>query len=66
MKTFVEKRLVKQEMRVFDKITKNQLNIDIKKPPKSPKPVEALKEDAQGFRMLAERMFHLMRVSDTL
>ena len=66
MKTFVEKRLVKQEMNVFDKITKNQLNIDIKKPPKSPKPVEALKEDAQGFRMLAERMFHLMRVSDTL
>ena len=45
---------MKQEISVFDKITKNKLKTGIKKPPKTPKPVEALKEDVQGFGILAE------------
>ena len=55
MKTFVEKCFVKQDISVFNKITKNKLNTGIKKPSKTPKPVEALKEDIQGFGILAEK-----------
>ena len=44
-KKFVKKGLVKQEMSVFDKITKVKLKTGIKKLPKTPKLVEALKED---------------------
>ena len=55
MKTFVEKCFAKQDISVFNKITKNKLNTGIKKPSKTPKPVEALKEDVQGFGILAEK-----------
>ena len=48
-KTYVTTRLVKQEKSMFDKITKNKLKTGIEKTPKTQKPVEALKEDAQGF-----------------
>ena len=49
MKTFVEKRLVKQEISVFDKI-KNKLNTGIKELHKKPRLVEAFKD---GFEILA-------------
>ena len=58
---FVEKCLLKKEMSVFDKATK-KLNTGIKKPPKTPKPVEALKEDVQGFRIIAEKNVPLNEV----
>ncbi len=54
-KTFVEKRLVDQDKSIFDEITKIKLKTGIEKPPKAPKPVEALKEDVQGFGILAEQ-----------
>ena len=43
MKTFVEKRLVKQEISVFDKV-KNKLNTGIKELPQKPRLVEAFKK----------------------
>ena len=58
---FVEKCLLKKEMSVFDKATK-KLNTGVKKPPKTPKPVEALKEVVQGFRILAEKNVPLNEV----
>ena len=47
--------LVAHNVSFFQKITKNKLNTGIKKPPKAPKPVEALKADAQGFGVLAQK-----------
>ena len=41
-------------MSVFDKIAKNRLNSGVKKP-KTPKPVEALREVVQGFRISSDK-----------
>ena len=40
---------------MFDKKTNNNLKTVIENTPKIPKPVEALKEDAQGFGILVEQ-----------
>ena len=55
VKAFLETQLLKQEMSVFNKVTKNKLNNRIKKPPKIPKLVETLTEDVHVFRLLAEK-----------
>ena len=55
LKSFMKDRLVTQDISFFHKITKNKLDTGIKKPPKTPKPVEAMKADVQGFGVLAEK-----------
>ena len=47
----VTERHVEKTKSMFDKITKNDLKTGIEKTPKTPKPVEALKEDAQEFQV---------------
>ena len=52
---FVQERLVSNQKSIFQKITKNKLKTGITKPPKILKPVEVLKENVQGFGVLAEQ-----------
>ena len=59
LKKFIKDRLVDQNTSFFSKLKKNMLNTGIKKPKKTPKPVEALKEDAQGFGVLSEQSIPL-------
>ena len=51
----VTERHVEKTKSMFDNITKNNLKTGIEKTPKTPKPVKALKEDAQGFGILVEQ-----------
>ena len=53
-KDFVRQRLVSKQLSIFASIRKNKLKTGITKPQKTPKPVEVLKEDVQGFGILAE------------
>ena len=52
---FVDNRLKSNKISFFHKITKLKIDTGIKKPPKTPKPVEILKEDVQGFGIIAEQ-----------
>ena len=53
-KDFVRQRLVSKQLSIFASIRKNKLKTGITKPQKTPKPVEVLKEDVQGFGILAD------------
>ena len=61
---FVQERLVtnhkihlrnKKKLSIYRKITKNKIKTDIAKVPKKSNPVEVIKEDVEGFRILSEK-----------
>ena len=56
---FVQQRLIDGTISIFQKITKNQLKTGIAKPLKKVKPIEVLKEDVQGFGVIAEQKVSL-------
>ena len=56
---FVENRLKTKKVPFFQKITKMKVQTGIKKVNKPSKPIEILKEDVQGFGILAEQGWSL-------
>ena len=52
---FVQQRLVSNQHSIYQKISKNKIRLGISKQPKTPKPIEVLREDVQGFGILAEQ-----------
>ena len=57
--SFVEARLKTGTVSFFAKIPKMKVQTGIKKQPKPSKPIDVLKEDAQGFGILAQQIWPL-------